>query len=136
MLKVRTVIYSNSPTIEINITTSVLINSHIFQLRYIFRIFSPPMKIGFSGADDEFLNSNEIEIRPDEIERNNIKTLDDVITYIYKVEPRSRKSFFKTDGSLANGTICLIDEEDSEIRMDKEITSNSHIVFISTLHGG
>lgn len=94
------------------------------------------MNICFSGADDEYLNCNKISIEQDVVERENIDTLDKLITYIYLNEPRARKSFYKTDGTLANGTICLVDDQDIELRSDRRISPSSSIVFISTLHGG
>jgi len=93
------------------------------------------MKISFSGADDDQLNCNSLKIPEETCIKENIKTTDSLISYIYKIEPRARKSFFKTDGTLANGTICLIDDEDLEIKEDKIPDYNSEIVFISTLHG-
>lgn len=94
------------------------------------------MKIQFSGSDDEFLNCNTIEILEEEFNANNLNTLNKALLYIYKTETRAHKSFFKSEGILANGTICLVDEMDSEIKEDPVITHSSEIVLISTLHGG
>jgi len=87
------------------------------------------MKVSFSGSDDDFLNSNSIQIS-----ENSITTIEELIAHVHKTEPRARKSFFKPDGSLSNGTICLVDEQDIEI--SKDLQKDSHVVFISTLHGG
>ncbi|ELA40758.1 uncharacterized protein VICG_02206 [Vittaforma corneae ATCC 50505] len=94
------------------------------------------MKITFSGADDAFLNSNQIEIEPETVDRECLGTVDRVISYIYRTEPRAHRSFFRPDATLAHGTICLIDEQDVETKEDKEVGVDSHIVLISTLHGG
>lgn len=94
------------------------------------------MKISFSGADDAFLNCNQIEIGREIVDKECLGTVDDVVSFIYRTEQRAHKSFFKPDGTLAHGTICLVDEQDAEIREDKKVEHDSHIVFISTLHGG
>lgn len=96
------------------------------------------MKISFSGADDDSLNAATLEITKEAIEIAKIQYLKDVISYIYKNEPRAHKSFYKPDGSLASGTICLVDEQDAEMRgpEEQDVTESSVIVFISTLHGG
>lgn len=94
------------------------------------------MKIHFSGADDEFLNFNVLTISEDEFVSNRLFSLQSTLEYIFKIEPRSHKSFFKADGTLANGTICLIDEVDASIKEEEELKSDSDIVLISTMHGG
>jgi hypothetical protein len=87
------------------------------------------MKVSFSGADDEFLNCNQIEIK------EKVRNLEEAIFLIYSTVPRAHKSFFKSDGTLAPGVVCLIDDVDSCVE-NSEINSESHLVFISTLHGG
>lgn len=96
------------------------------------------MKISFSGAEDENLNACPIDVPDDVVASNSIKTLHDAISYVYRAVPRAHRSFFKPDGTLAGGTICLLDEQDSEMRELKEqpVGPESSIVFISTLHGG
>ena len=96
------------------------------------------MKINFSGSDEEFLNSSTIVLEKAIIDKEDIKTLQDTIDYIFKNYPKARKSFFEADGSLARGTICLLDEVDAEMYApeEKEVNSDSNIVFISSLHGG
>lgn len=94
------------------------------------------MKVHFSGADDEYLNFNALVISENEFIENNLNTLHSILDYIFKIEPRSHKSFFKNDGTLANGTICLLDDIDASITADENITSDSNVVLISTLHGG
>lgn len=96
------------------------------------------MKINFSGAEDEHLNTNTIVVPEETLRKEAIRNLDDMISYVYRTEPRARRSFFKADGTLANGTICLIDDQDAEMRelKDQAVDSSSSVVFISTLHGG
>lgn len=94
------------------------------------------MKISFSGADSEYLNCNSLVISAKDVEEKSLVSVDDVIAYVFAVEPRAHKSFFKTDGTLANGTICLVDDQDVEVREDGRLDFDSEIVFISTLHGG
>lgn len=93
------------------------------------------MKISFSGADDEYLNCNSISVPPEDVERN-VMTIDDAIAYVFATEPRAHRSFFKADGTLANGTICLIDDQDVEVRECEKLDPESEVVLISTLHGG
>lgn len=101
-----------------------------------FSKFISLMKVHFSGADDEYLNFNALVISENEFIENNLNTLHSILDYIFKIEPRSHKSFFKNDGTLANGTICLLDDIDASITADENITSDSNVVLISTLHGG
>lgn len=100
--------------------------------------FLTQMKISFSGADNEFLNFNFIEICKNDLEnyKNKIVDINNLLDFLYEKHPITRKSFFKTDGTLANGTICLIDEQDLEINENKALEDSSNIVLISTLHGG
>ena len=94
------------------------------------------MKVQFSGADDEYLNFNALVISENEYKENKLDNLDKALEYIFKVEPRSHKSFFKPDGTLANGTICLLDDVDASIKENQLLYSDSNIILISTLHGG
>lgn len=94
------------------------------------------MEISFSGADDEYLNCNVLTIPGEVVEKESLLSLESVIKYVFDNEIRARKSFFKPDGSLGYGTLCLIDNEDFEIQKEAKIEPNSKIVFISTLHGG
>ena len=61
--------------------------------------------VSFSGADNDYLNFNKIEILKEKF-KTAVITVNEVLKYIYENEEESRKSFFKTDGTLANGTIC------------------------------
>ncbi len=94
------------------------------------------MKIQFSGSDDEYLNCNLMDISMEDFNRFELNRLNKVLLFIFNNEERAHKSFFKSDGTLANGTICLVDEIDSEIREEQPLNFNSGIVLISTLHGG
>jgi len=94
------------------------------------------MEISFSGADDEYLNCNVLKIPSEVVQKESLLSLESVIKYVFDNEIRARKSFFKSDGSLGYGTLCLIDNEDFEIQKEAKIEPNSKIVFISTLHGG
>jgi hypothetical protein len=95
-----------------------------------------PMRISFSGADSEYLNCNSVVVSREDVEREGLESIDYVVAYVFATEPRAHKSFFKTDGTLANGTICLVDDQDIEAREDKKLGFDSEVVFISTLHGG
>ncbi|KAI5178362.1 hypothetical protein PAEPH01_2546 [Pancytospora epiphaga] len=111
--------------------------SKIFGHCKILQIFEI-MKINFSGAEDESLNMSNLVLSKEEFQQANIKSLNDVIAYIHNTEPRAHKSFYNTDGTLANGTICLIDGQDAEMYEEEEqiVHLESNVVFISTLHGG
>lgn len=94
------------------------------------------MKISFSGADNEYLNCNSVVVSKHDVEKKGLVSIDDVVAYVFATEPRAHKSFFKTDGTLANGTICLVDDQDVEVREGEKLDPDCEIVFISTLHGG
>lgn len=96
------------------------------------------MQISFSGAENESLSAASIVVSGEELGRNGIATLNDVISYVYRTEPRAHRSFFKADGTLANGTICLLDDQDADMYEPGEqlVGPDSSVVFISTLHGG
>jgi hypothetical protein len=94
------------------------------------------MEISFSRADDEYLNCNILKIPSEVIEKEHLENLDCFVKYIFDNEIRARKSFFKSDGSVGYGTLCLIDNEDFEIRKNAKIGPNSKVVFILTLHSG
>jgi hypothetical protein len=92
------------------------------------------MKVHFSGAED--VDLNHIVIKDDDVDSMKIKKIEDLVKYVYENVRSSRKSFFNNNGEIANGTICLIDDQDIELAGDKELGYESEIVFISTLHGG
>lgn len=92
------------------------------------------MRISFSGADDEYLNCNPMTI-PAEVVENGM-SISDVIAHVFTTEPRAHRSFFNANGTLANGTICLVDDQDIEVRENERLGPESEVVFISTLHGG
>lgn len=94
------------------------------------------MKIQFSGSENEFLNCNVMEVSREEFAASKISNLKNALEFIFRAEPRAHKSFFKSDGTLANGTICLVDEVDADIKEDQSVNSDSELVLISTLHGG
>jgi len=95
------------------------------------------MKIFFNGSEDEHLNKAHYEMNRELFERGELRTLEDILSHIYNEIPKARKSFFKTDGTLANGTICLVDDEDISLRnLDDPVDASKDIVLISTLHGG
>ncbi|KAI4292847.1 ubiquitin related modifier 1 [Pancytospora philotis] len=96
------------------------------------------MRITFSGAEDEYLNTHGLDISQEVLAKEGIATLDDVVSYVYATEPRAHRSFFRPDGTLENGTVCLIDERHSEVldAEEQRVDNNSSIVFISTMHGG
>jgi hypothetical protein len=77
-----------------------------------------------------------MDISMEDFNRFELNRLNKVLLFIFNNEERAHKSFFKSDGTLANGTICLVDEIDSEIREEQPLNFNSGIVLISTLHGG
>lgn len=92
------------------------------------------MRISFSGADDEYLNCNSISIPAEDVNKG--MAMDDVIAHVFATEPRAHRSFFKADGTLANGTICLVDDQDIEVRENEMLDPESEVILISTLHGG
>lgn len=96
------------------------------------------MKVMFSGAEDEHLNQFPMCISADVLEKESITNLNDVVAYVYRTEPRAHRSFFKQDGGLEDGVICLLDEQHSEVLTTDEqaVNSNTSVVFISTMHGG
>lgn len=96
------------------------------------------MQILFSGSEDENLNNKIWTLKLSEIKEGGDVTCRDVINYVFKYEPRSHRSFFKHDGSLAGGTICLFEDQDLDIiNQDAAIVKeDSTITFISTMHGG
>ncbi|KAI5150928.1 ubiquitin related modifier 1 [Enteropsectra breve] len=95
------------------------------------------MKINFNGSENEELNMTTLTLNNKDIAANNIRTIEDVIKHVYKIEPRAHKSFYQSDKTLGHGTICLIDEQDLGMRnLSDKIDEDSSIVFISTLHGG
>lgn len=96
------------------------------------------MKIVFNGADDESLCENSLVIPTEIIREEKIESIQDVVDYIFKTETRTHKSFFNRDGTVANGTICLLNDVDTELA-DCSVPIelyDSELVFISTLHGG
>ena len=96
------------------------------------------MKICFNGSEDESLNTKVLEVTPEEHAAAKIRKVSDAIRYVFENEPRAHRSFYKTDGTLANGTICFINDQDLEILDEHErvVSENDTITFISTLHGG
>lgn len=96
------------------------------------------MKIIFNGSENENLNNTIWIVDIHNIKKDGCVTCKDVIKYVYENKPEAHKSFFKCDGTLNNGTICLFEDQDiSIINEDDAIFKNdSHLTFISTLHGG
>lgn len=96
------------------------------------------MKFVFNGADDEKLNSISIELKRDDMERMNIRTAGDALEYLYTNHRETNRSFFNTEGKLANGTICIINETDWEITGEdtSPVRHGDEIILISSLHGG
>jgi molybdopterin converting factor small subunit len=95
------------------------------------------MRISFSGSECEELNQTVMEISDEVVEKEQLDTLADVVRYVYGKDSRTHRSFFSERGDLAPGSICLINDQDAEMKGYSEpIDKASHIVFISTLHGG
>lgn len=96
------------------------------------------MKFVFNGADDERLNTTPIELSMDDVERMCIRTAGDALEYLYTNHKETNRSFFNSDGKLAHGTICVINERDWEITGEGEssVGYGDEIILISSLHGG
>lgn len=96
------------------------------------------MRFIFNGADDEKLNSTPIELGREDMARLGIATAGDALRYLHAAHRETNRSFFSSDGRLAHGTICVINERDWEITGEEKspVEHGDEIILISSLHGG
>lgn len=90
------------------------------------------MIVKFSGASNEDLNRNPLEIP------HTIQKMNDLIIYLSKSQPETHESFFEPDGRVKDGTLVIVDEQDWELLGSEEasLEKTKEVVFISSLHGG
>jgi ubiquitin related modifier 1 len=96
------------------------------------------MKIIFNGAAEERLNSTIITVAPDTLRNGNIRTMRDVLRYLYTNYDETHHSYFDESGKVANGILCIINDQDWDITgaEESEVGEDDEITLISSLHGG
>lgn len=90
------------------------------------------MIVKFSGASNEDLNRNPLEIT------QSFPKMYDLILFLSREYPETRESFFEVDGRIKDGTLVIIDDQDWELLGSEEasLEEKREVVFISSLHGG
>ncbi|KAM0677308.1 Ubiquitin- modifier 1 [Binucleata daphniae] len=97
------------------------------------------MKIVLKGGLEMYFDGNvNFLVDKKEIEKNEIKTLEDLIKYLRLQYEKSNNTLFRNDNELAPGNLCFVNKSDYEIlQLNKTmINYNDEICFISTMHGG
>jgi ubiquitin related modifier 1 len=96
------------------------------------------MKILFNGAAEERLNSTTITLGTDTLQSRKIRTMRDVLEYLYVNHAETHNSYFDERGRVADGILCVINDQDWEITgaEESEVTEEDEITIISSLHGG
>lgn len=96
------------------------------------------MNIRFNGAATEKLNMEVLNITQEDIAKFRIFTANDLLRHLFENYEDTRSSYFTKNGEFDLGCICVINEEDWEIRGGEKspVKFGDDIFLISSLHGG
>lgn len=96
------------------------------------------MIVEFSSGAEMYFGTPTMRIPDSDVLEHKIHKVKDIITYLYRNHAASRSTVFQDDHTLAPGILCCINEVDWELLgcEEADVSSDTNVLFLSTMHGG